>query len=113
MDLRNASFCFEAVVMMGEKPESLANWITAHAVSIWETELWRRHTVLADSRGTANDEDGLARVLAASALHPGRIEAKTVVRLAGVQAKCGSANRDRESGGSLERQVRRNLRRRV
>lgn len=27
-DLRYASFRFEAVVMMGEKPESFANWIT-------------------------------------------------------------------------------------
>ena len=29
-DLRKVSFCFEATVIMGEKPESLANWIAVY-----------------------------------------------------------------------------------
>ena len=65
--------------------------------------------MLTDSGGTANDEDGLARVLAASALLPRRIETQTIILLARIQAKCGSANRDRESGGFLKGQVRRDL----
>jgi len=37
-DLRYSSFLSEAVVMMGEKPESFASWITEW-FPLWPTEL--------------------------------------------------------------------------
>ena len=97
----------EAVVRIGAKPERRANCVAVGAsASESAYAKRRRRTGLADGGRAAEDEDGLAVVLAATAGLPGRCEAEAAAALRVVEAHGGGGERDGQRGGLLERQVR-------
>ena len=66
IDLSDSACLREAVVMMGENPESFASWI-AERLIIWVNSFFRQVifqlTSLANGTGSTDDKNGVSSVL--------------------------------------------------
>ena len=104
----------EAVVMIGENPESLASWMAIDELreNLQRDGMVHSRTVLSERRCTAHDENGLPGILALAILFPGRKETKSL-RLLCIQGNYKWIDGNMHRSRLVERDIFRYLKRRM
>jgi len=102
----------EAVVMIGENPESLASWMAIDELreNLQRDRMMHSRTVLSERRCTAHDENRLPGILALAILFPRRKETQSL-RLLCIQGNYKWIDGNKHRSRLVERDIFRNLKR--